>query len=255
MDLQASRDSAKPFQRTLTRLTFDDGLQTGATWSPDGRYIAYSSTRNGKSDIWVQLISGGDAVQITKGPGDNWQPDWSPDGKYIAYRSEVGGGGIYIVPALGGTGLQRKLAPFGYFPRWSSDSSQILFQSSSLPVYNQPYVVKLDGSPPSQVLTEMLKEHFVMYSVWHPDGKRISSWIWDPPDVPAPRFLTGSIDGTQAIESRFPSELQKQIESAAAAEGIAEWRMDFRFGWSPSGQAIYFERTFRGARKYLANDG
>jgi DNA-binding winged helix-turn-helix (wHTH) protein len=28
-------------QRSLTRLTFDDGLQIGATWSPDGRFIAY----------------------------------------------------------------------------------------------------------------------------------------------------------------------------------------------------------------------
>jgi DNA-binding winged helix-turn-helix (wHTH) protein len=37
-----------PPQRTLTRLTFEDGLQTGATWSPDGRYIAYSSDRGGK---------------------------------------------------------------------------------------------------------------------------------------------------------------------------------------------------------------
>jgi len=33
---------ASPVQRSLTRLTFDDGLQTGATWSPDGRLIAYS---------------------------------------------------------------------------------------------------------------------------------------------------------------------------------------------------------------------
>ena len=32
--------SPPPAQRALTRLTFDDGLQFGATWSPDGRYIA-----------------------------------------------------------------------------------------------------------------------------------------------------------------------------------------------------------------------
>ena len=32
--------SEPPGQRTLTRVTFDDGLQIGATWSPDGRYIA-----------------------------------------------------------------------------------------------------------------------------------------------------------------------------------------------------------------------
>jgi len=87
-------------RRTLTRLTFDDGLQIGATWSPDGRYIAYSSDRDGKFDIWVQQVSGGNPVQITKGPGQHWQPDWSPDGKYIAYRSEEGDGGIYILSQL-----------------------------------------------------------------------------------------------------------------------------------------------------------
>ena len=116
-------------QRSLTRLTFDDGLQFGATWSPDGRFIAYSSDRGGKFDIWVQQVSGGDPVQITKGPGQNWQPDWSPDGKYIAYRSESGEGGLFVIPALGGAGLERRITAFGYYPRWSPDSSQILFQT------------------------------------------------------------------------------------------------------------------------------
>jgi DNA-binding winged helix-turn-helix (wHTH) protein len=59
---------AAPLQRTLTRLTFDEGLQSEPTWSPDGRYIAYSSDRGGKSDIWVQQVRGGDPIQITKGP-------------------------------------------------------------------------------------------------------------------------------------------------------------------------------------------
>ena len=95
-------------QRALTRLTFDAGLQIGPTWSPDGRYIAYSSNRGGKFDIWVQQVSGGDPVQVTKGRGYNWQPNWSPDGKYIAYRCEDGDGGLFIVPALGGEGLPGK---------------------------------------------------------------------------------------------------------------------------------------------------
>src|SRR5207249_9352221 len=100
-------------QRTLTRLTFDDGLQTGATWSPDGRFIAYSSNRGGKFDIWMRQVSGGDPVQITKGSGHNWQPDWSPDGKYIAYRSEEGKGGLFVISALGCAGFERRSASFG----------------------------------------------------------------------------------------------------------------------------------------------
>jgi len=81
-------------QRALTRLTFDDGLQFGATWSPDGRFVAYSSDRGRKFDVWVQQVSGGDPVQVTRGSGHNWQPECSPDGRYIAYRSEAGDGGL-----------------------------------------------------------------------------------------------------------------------------------------------------------------
>src|SRR5205085_11442457 len=136
-----------------------DGLQIGATWSPDGPFIAYSSNRGGKFDIWVQQVSGGDPVQITKGPGHNWQPDWSPDGNFIAYRSENGEGGLFVVPALGGEGLERRVATFGYHPRWSPDGSQILFRTTQFLGMNRFFVVTLDGSQPHEVLTEFLAKH------------------------------------------------------------------------------------------------
>jgi hypothetical protein len=40
--------AAPAAQRLLARLTYDEGLQIGATWSPDSRFIAYSSNRGGK---------------------------------------------------------------------------------------------------------------------------------------------------------------------------------------------------------------
>jgi len=175
--LQSPTSSA---QRTLTRLTFDPGLQIGATWSPDGRFIAYSSNRGGKFDIWVQQVSRGDPVRITKGPGYNWQPDWSPDGKYIAYRSEAGDGGLFIIPALGGEGLARKIASFGYYPRWSPDGSQILFQNYFFITYltDRFYVVGLDGGAPRQVFADFVSHQNLraISAAWHPDGQRISMW-------------------------------------------------------------------------------
>lgn len=245
---------SQPVQRALTRLTSDEGLQTGATWSPDGRFIAYNSDRGGKYDIWVQQISGGDPIQITKGPAQNWMPDWSPDGKYIAYRSEEGEGGIYITPALGGAGLQRKIASFGYYPHWSPDSSRILFQPAFGLLGKNLYVAGLDGSPPREVLTGHAHNLIVMFATWHPDGRRITAWMLDETTLigrsvsPIPNFSTEPLDGGPAIESRLSPELQKQIEAVAAAPGIAEWRTDFRFAWAPTGKAIYFERTLRGAR-------
>jgi len=58
-------------ERILTRVTFDKGLQVGATWSPDGRFLAYASSHGGKFDIWLQQVSGGNPVQITRRPGNN----------------------------------------------------------------------------------------------------------------------------------------------------------------------------------------
>ena len=240
--------SALPVQRALTRLTFDEGLQIGATWSPDGRYIAYSSDRGGKSDIWLQQISGGDPIQVTKGPGQNWQPDWSPDGRYIAYRSEESDGGIYITPALGGVGQQRKIAPFGYYPLWSPDSSEMLLQTHfDAFCSNRFYIAQLDGSPPREVLAEFLtqKKLSAMSAAWHPDGKRITVWVDD--SSPSPSFWIVPIAGGPGVKLEIAPAVQKELAEFSAKGEIGDQYGDASFSWSPLGDAIYFERGFRGA--------
>jgi Tol biopolymer transport system component len=89
------------------------------------------------------------------------------------------------------------------------------------------------------------------FSTWHPDGKRITAWILDQGDpigTTVPNFSTRPVDGGRAIESRLPPALQKQIEALEWSTDVPEWRMDFRFAWAPSGKALFFERSFRGAR-------
>jgi Tol biopolymer transport system component/DNA-binding winged helix-turn-helix (wHTH) protein len=238
-----------PAQRTLTRLTFDDGLQIGATWSPDGRFIAYSSNRGGKFDIWVQQVTGGDPVQITKGQSHNWQPDWSPDGKYIAYRSEDGEGGLFVIPALGGEGLARKIAKFGFYPRWSPDSSRILFRTYlTWMVTDTFYVVDLEGGTPRMVPADFGSQHKpdVIAVAWHPDGKRLSIWGWERGVLPA--FWTVPVTGGVAVRSEIAPEIVRQFGEISVGRGILEGAMDYEFSWAPSGRAIYFERRFRGAR-------
>jgi Tol biopolymer transport system component/DNA-binding winged helix-turn-helix (wHTH) protein len=235
-------------QRTLTRLTFDEDLQTEPTWSPDGRYIAYSSDRGGKFDIYVQQVSGGNPVQVTRGPGQNWQPDWSPDGKYIAYRSEQGDGGIFVIPALGGTGLERKIAPFGYHPQWSPDSSQVLFGMDFTQLgFNRFFVARVDGGPPHEVLADFLSQNNLSASTaaWYPDG-RITVWVANP--SPTPDFWTIPLAGGPGQKLEIGSAVRKELEQASGEIGAGEQSGDYSFSWSPSADAIYFERGYVGAR-------
>ncbi len=226
--------SPAPAQRALTRLTFEPGLQFGATWSPDGRFIAYSSDRGGKFDIWVQQVSGGNPIQVSHFPGHNWQPKWSPDGKQIVFRSEGGEGGLYIVPALGGH--EQKISSFGYHPRWSPDGSQILFQTTFLRETqygeNALYVVALDGSPPREVLTDFFRQTKIVLisAAWHPDSKRISVSGTAPEGA---GLWTVPVAGGNGVKSEVSPEVVEQLKGVSPA--------NTPFLWAPSGRALYFE--------------
>lgn len=236
-----AQPAQSPPQRALSRVTFDSGLQFGVTWSPDAAFIAYSSDRGGKFDVWVQQVGSGNPVRVTTRPGHNWQPSWSPDGKQIAFRSEGDGGGLFLVPALGGP--ERKITSFGYRPRWSPDGSQILFQTTFLQVGSlwTLYVVGLDGSPPREVLTEFFRQSGFQATsaVWHPDGKRISVWGLDSKGGVG--FWTVPTGPGKPLKSDFSPEVLKQLNAVSFSSNAP-------FLWAPSGRAIYFEGVSRGVR-------
>jgi Tol biopolymer transport system component len=72
------------------QLTFHEGRDDQASWSPDSTRIAFMSERSGKRDIWITSVSGGEPVRFTEESDNSW-PTWSPDGKKIAFSSNSAG--------------------------------------------------------------------------------------------------------------------------------------------------------------------
>jgi Tol biopolymer transport system component len=225
--------------RTLSRVTFEDGLQSQPTWSPDGRFIAYTSDQSGNFDIWVQPVAGGRAVQVTTDPATDWQPSWSADGNTLAFRSEREGGGIYVVPALGGR--ERRLTTFGYWPQWSPKKPELLFVVRP-PVQNASnvvppiYLAGLDGSPPRQIMADvMAKFRNVGQIVWHPDGARLSFAAALGSEG---GFFTVPISGGTPVRWQFADAVARNMKESGV--GLRDYR------WAPSGHELYVEGMSKG---------
>jgi Tol biopolymer transport system component/DNA-binding winged helix-turn-helix (wHTH) protein len=229
-----------PPQPKLWQLTFDPGLESEPTWSPDGNLIAYSSDRGGNFDLWVRPVGEGNPVRVTTSPAHDWQPDWARAGNRLVFRSERDGGGLYVVPVLGGN--ERKVSGFGYRPRWSPDGRQILFYSSLLH-YNtveipKVYVVGLDGNPPREALSPFLTEFNSLRVAWHPDGERLS--LWGDHRQQGWSFWTAPLAGGAPTRSELSAQVRERLKAADVT------LTDFQ--WSPSGRSLYFEGVSQSVR-------
>jgi dipeptidyl aminopeptidase/acylaminoacyl peptidase len=73
----------------LKRLTTTPGTNNHPRWSPDGKTIAFVSSRGGSPQIWLLPIDGGEPRPLSKLPIDASGPIWSPKGDKIAFTAEV----------------------------------------------------------------------------------------------------------------------------------------------------------------------
>ncbi len=104
-----------------SRLSRYPGLNTGASWSPDGEKLALTLSRDGNSEIYLLDRRGKVLRRLTHHRAIDTSPSWSPDGQKIAFVSSRGGSPqLWIVGAQGGR--PRQLTTRGTYnqePAWN----------------------------------------------------------------------------------------------------------------------------------------
>jgi len=110
----------------------DEGYDNDVAVSPDGKYLAYASTRhNEHSDIYLQRVNGLSVTQLTSDEADDAFPAFSPDGKQIAFCStRAGSWDIYLMDADGRNITQLTSGPMqDLHPSFSPDGKRLVFSS------------------------------------------------------------------------------------------------------------------------------
>ncbi|MES3041737.1 MAG: Tol-Pal system beta propeller repeat protein TolB [Pseudomonadota bacterium] len=114
-----------------TRLLDSNEPIMSATWSPDGRQIAYVSFESGQSQIYTQNLQTRERKRLTDFNGINGSPSWSPDGKQLLMSlSRDGNAEIYVmdIATQALTRLTENPA-IDTEPRWLSGGDSIVFTS------------------------------------------------------------------------------------------------------------------------------
>ncbi|MGE5692442.1 MAG: TolB family protein [Candidatus Zixiibacteriota bacterium] len=92
-----------------------------ASWSPDGKELAYVSTRDGNPVIYIMSADGSSERVLLRSKPDlsisTTAPGWSPDGKWLCFSST--NGGIYITSSDGKRVLQLTQTGSDFHPAWS----------------------------------------------------------------------------------------------------------------------------------------
>lgn len=204
--------------RSPRRVTDDSAYQVDPAWSSDGRYLAYSSDKNGTQDLYVYDMQTGSERRVTSREGAVVSAAWSPDESTIAFQNQDGAT-FTIEVDIGDnvkTGEVREVMGELFSPgrpTWSADGTTLAM--AALNPYSERF---REGT--SQILTVDVETGDTNY---HPPGGEFESIatrgndgpVWSPDG----RWMAFVVDSTLRVmpvtEDGEPDGSAEQITSEA----------------------------------------
>jgi hypothetical protein len=187
---------------TTSPLTFGPFYEADPVWSPDGREIAFTSTRNGGRNIFKIAATGGTPSEILNSEGRPFGLDaWSPDGRFLLFHV-TGDRALYALPlsgerkpfvcAQGASGQAPDEASFSPDGKWitfnSDESGTWQVYATRFPPTNEKWQISTNGGVQARWRSDGKELYYLA-----PDGTLVAVTVdlKDPaaPHVGPPRSL------------------------------------------------------------------
>ncbi|MBS1855623.1 MAG: S9 family peptidase [Acidobacteria bacterium] len=228
------------------RLTTSTDAESAPRWSPDNRYLAFTSSRPGKAkgnQVWLLDRNGGEAQQLTDFKGRLSSYEWSPDSKKLLVMIADPDPNNPEEGAAGGAGRGSAGGANAPAPK-PIVIDRYKFKQDVQGYLNQPapriYVYDI-AAKKLDALTESAME--AAAPTWSPDGQRIAFLARTGKD--ADRYNTTNLFVMEARAGAAPKQLTTYDGiSANASRGRPEWSPDGRL-------LVYLQST--GARQGAYN--
>lgn len=220
--------------RNDRQITFSQDSENSPRWSPDGKYLAFTSSRPGKAkgnQVWLLDRSGGEAMQLTEMKGRLQGYEWSPDSKRLAMvvgDPDPEADANTPPPAdAGATGAGAPPKPKAPKPividryRFKQDGQGYLLSGR----HSYIYLFDIETKKQDRLTASKWDESGPS---WSPDGSRIafmSNHTEDPDRDPSAQAF---------IAEAKPGATEKQLTPTSSRGGRS------RLEWSPDGKWIAF---------------
>ena len=163
----------------LVALTTLNGMERGATFSPDGRQVSFTWNGDGEDnwDLYTKVIGSPDVRRLTTHPDRDLAPRWSVNGRQIAYLRQHLSGEVEhlrVISAMGGS--DRQISDLNVLPShsWSPDDRWIAIGVASQPgTAAGLHLIPVNGGAPRR-LTQPPQGGADWMTAFAPDGRQLA---------------------------------------------------------------------------------